>query len=130
MNDPAPLQPDSSPDPQPSAESVELLDHLLDSLFDDFAFWFQRGLQLLDHTPVQLLPPPEQQELRRGLDEALRALAATRALRAACSAPMAVDLEAMAPWHRLMMRVWNLSSMLRIAGVSLPDEPRRPQPGV
>jgi hypothetical protein len=125
VTDPAPLP----PNPPPSPESVELLDHLLDSLFDDFAFWFQRGLQLLDHTPEHLLPPAEQRDLRDGLEEALRALAAARSLRAACSAPMAVDMEAMAPWHRLMMRVWNLSALLRIAGVSLPEEPRRDQPG-
>ena len=49
------------------------------------------------------------------------AIAAARALRGACSAPMAVDLEAMAPWHRLMMRVWSLSSLLRAAGVALPE---------
>ena len=126
MTDPAPLP----PDPPPSPESVQLLDHLLDSLFDDFGFWFQRGLQLLDHTPESLLPLAEQQELRSRLEEALRALAATRSLRAACSAPMAVDMEAMAPWHRLMMRVWNLSALLRGAGVLLPDEPRRDQPGL
>ena len=126
MTDPASLP----PNPPPSPESVELLDHLLDSLFDDFAFWFQRGLQLLDCTTDHLLPPGEQRDLRAGLEEALRALAATRSLRAACSAPMAVDMEAMAPWHRLMMRVWNLSAMLRIAGVSLPAEPQRDQPGL
>jgi len=34
---------------------------------------------------------------------------------------MAVDMEAMAPWHRLMMRVWSLSSLLRAAGVALPE---------
>jgi hypothetical protein len=34
---------------------------------------------------------------------------------------MAVDLEAMAPWHRLMMRVWSLSSLLRAAGEALPE---------
>lgn len=126
MTDPAPLR----PDPLPSPESVQLLDHLLDSLFDDFGFWFQRGLQLLDHTPDALLPPAEQRDLRQRLEEALRAVAATRSLRAACSAPMAVDMEAMAPWHRLMMRVWNLSALLRGAGVSLPEEPRRDQPGL
>ena len=123
MTDPASLP----PNPPPSPESVELLDHLLDSLFDDFSFWFQRGLQLLDCTTDHLLPPGEQRDLRAGLEEALRALAATRSLRAACSAPMAVDMEAMAPWHRLMMRVWNLSAMLRVAGVPLPDD-GRPQP--
>ena len=107
--------------PEPSQEPGQLLDQLLESLFDDFLFWFQRGLVLLDHTPEQLLPPGEKGCLRRDLQEGLQAIAAARALRGACSTPMAVDLEAMAPWHRLMMRVWNLSSMLRVAGVALPE---------
>lgn len=111
------------PSPQPSRESADLLDQLLESLFEDFELWFKRGLVLLEHTPAELLPLREQRQLRCDLDEALRGLAATRSLRAACSVPMAVDMDAMAPWHRLMMRVWNLSSMLRIAGVSLPDGP-------
>jgi hypothetical protein len=121
VTDPLPAP---APEPPPR-ESAELLDQLLDSLFEDFGFWFQRGLVLLDHTPEHLLPPTEQRQLRSRLEEALRAIAATRSLRAACSTPMAVDMEAMAPWHRLMMRVWNLSAMLRIAGVALPEE-RRP----
>ncbi len=120
MTDPSPA---SAPQPPPR-ESAELLDQLLDSLFEDFGFWFQRGLVLLDHTPDHLLPSSEQRQLRGSLEEALRAIAATRSLRAACSTPMAVDMEAMAPWHRLMMRVWNLSAMLRIAGVALPEEER------
>lgn len=84
---------------------------------------------LLELTPEKLLPASEQLALRRKLEEALQAIAATRALRAACTTPMAVDMGAMAPWHRLMMRVWNLSSMLRIAGVALPPDVRsEPQP--
>jgi hypothetical protein len=101
-----------------------VLDQLLQSLFDDFCFWFERGLVLLELTPEKLLPASEQLSLRSKLEEALQAIAATRALRAACTTPMAVDMDAMAPWHRLMMRVWNLSSMLRIAGVALPPEIR------
>jgi len=112
------------PPTPPPRESAELLDQLLDSLFDDFGFWFQRGLVLLQLTPGHLLPEREQAELRERLEEGLRALTATRALRAACTTPMAVDLEAMAPWHALMMQVWNLSAMLRIAGVALPDDQR------
>jgi hypothetical protein len=115
------------PTPPPSRESAELLDQLLESLFGDFVFWFERGLVLLDLTPAHLLPPHEHRDLRAGLEEALRALSATRSLRAACSTPMAIDLEAMAPWHRLMMRVWSLSAMLRVAGVALPDDQRAPQ---
>ena len=107
-------------------EPAQMLDHLLDSLFDDFCFWFARGLVLLKHTPEHLLPEQEQQDLRASLEEALAAIAAARALRAACTTPMAVDMDAMTPWHRLMMRVWNLSSMLRVAGVALPAEEPRP----
>ncbi len=122
MIDPTPpLEPSASgADPEPAA----LLDQLLCSLFDDFCFWFGRGLVLLDHTPEKLLPAKEQHSLRLKLEEALQAIAATRSLRAACSTPMAVDMDAMAPWHRLMMRVWNLSAMLRIAGVELPPDDR------
>jgi hypothetical protein len=94
-----------TPPSEPDSEPAELLDHLLQSLFDDFCFWFKRGLVLLDLTPEKLLPASEQQALRQRLEEALQAIAATRALRAACSTPMAVDMDAMAPWHRLMMRV-------------------------
>ena len=108
----------------PDSEPAQLLDQLLQSLFDDFSFWFRRGLVLLELTPDTLLPASEQQSLRLKLEEALQAIAATRALRAACTTPMAVDMDAMAPWHRLMMRVWNLSSMLRIAGVVLPPDGR------
>jgi hypothetical protein len=115
-----------TPHSEPDSEPAQLLDHLLQSLFDDFCFWFERGLVLLDLTPEKLLPASEQQALRQRLEEALQAIAATRALRAACSTPMAVDMDAMAPWHRLMMRVWNLSAMLRIAGVTLPREVRPP----
>lgn len=112
------------PPPESDSEPAQLLDQLLQSLFDDFSFWFQRGLVLLELTPDSLLPASEQQSLRQKLEEALQAIAATRALRAACTTPMAVDMDAMAPWHRLMMRVWNLSSMLRIAGVALPPDSR------
>jgi len=125
------MDPSSPRPPSPSgpdSEPAQLLDQLLQSLFDDFCFWFERGLVLLDLTPEKLLPRFEQQALRQRLQEALQAIAATRALRAACSTPMAVDMDAMAPWHRLMMRVWSLSAMLRIAGVSLPPEVRsKPQ---
>jgi hypothetical protein len=121
--DPAPPPP--PPPSEPDSEPAQLLDQLLQSLFDDFCFWFERGLVLLELTPEKLLPAVEQQALRTRLEEALQAIAAARALRAACSTPMAVDMDAMAPWHRLMMRVWNLSAMLRIAGVALPPEQRR-----
>jgi hypothetical protein len=113
-------------DPSPSPDSVELLDQLLQSLFGDFDHWFRRGLVLLDCTPEGLLPPGEQEALQRDIQAALAELAAARALRNAAPTAMAVDMDAMAPWHRLMMRIWSLSALLRGAGVALPQAPEPP----
>lgn len=45
--------------PPPPPDSVELLDQLLASLFEDFETWFRRGLVLLDCAPESLLPAAE-----------------------------------------------------------------------
>jgi hypothetical protein len=102
-------------------DSADLLDQLLGSLLDDFEQAFRRGLLLLDHTPTSLVPASEQRQLAHQLRTGLAELSATRALRAASPAPMAVDMEAMTPWHRLMMRVWTLAFHLRQAGIAMPE---------
>ena len=53
------------PPPESDSEPAQLLDQLLQSLFDDFSFWFQRGLVLLELTHDALLPASEQQSLRQ-----------------------------------------------------------------
>lgn len=100
-----------------------LLDQLLGSLLADFEFWFERGLVLLEHCPPEVMGVPEREHLAERLHAARRELVAARALRGAAPAPMALDMEAMAPWHRLVLSVWNLSSALRQAGVPLPELP-------
>lgn len=113
----------------PAPDSGQLLEELLDSLLADFEFWFRRGLQLLELAPDSLVPPSEQRRLGTALTTALAELAAARALRRASPCPMALDMDAMAPWHQLMLRVWSLSSLLRQAGVVL-AEPERSGPSL
>ena len=108
----------------PAPDSGQLLDELLDSLLADFEYWFRRGLQLLELAPDSLLPPSEQRRLATALSSALAELAAARALRQASPCPMALDMDAMAPWHQLMLRVWSLSSLLRQAGLVLAETER------
>ena len=105
----------------PAPDSGQLLDELLHSLLADFEYWFLRGLQLLELAPESLLPPSEQRRLGAALTSALAELAAARALRRASPCPMALDMDAMAPWHQLMLRVWSLSRLLRQAGVVLAE---------
>lgn len=101
-------------------EAGELLDQLLDPLLDDFTLWFARGKVLLDHCPESVMPFTERTALADELDQACRALVAARSLRAAAPVSMALDLQTMAPWHRLVLRCWALAAQLRKAGVSLP----------
>ena len=44
-----------------------------------------------------------------------------RGLRQAAPAPMALDMDTLTPWHQLVLKVWNLSAALRLAGVPLPE---------
>jgi hypothetical protein len=118
--------PDSpSPFSQPTGAGP-LLNQVLDSLLDDFQHWFERGLDLVAHCPEAVMPLAEQQRLRDSLTCSLQELRAARALRGAMSEAVALDMQAMAPWHRLVMKVWGLSSALREAGVPLPPDRRKP----
>ncbi|WP_311134757.1 DUF2605 family protein [Synechococcus sp. CS-1328] len=114
-----PLGPLPGPLPAGSPEGA-LLNGLLNPLMDDFSNWLQRGLVLLQHCPEAVMPATERQALADSLEQALKDVAAARALRAAVSTPMALDMDVLAPWHQLVLRVWTLAGLLRQAGIVVP----------
>ena len=109
----------SPPTPEHESPGV-LLDQLLGSLLDDFSSCFERGLLLLDHCPETVMPQDQQLILRDHLVQARKELSAATSLRQAAPIPMALEMETLAPWHQLMLSVWNLSAALRRHGVTLP----------
>jgi hypothetical protein len=111
----------ASPSPSDQESGADLLDHLLGSLLADFRVWFERGTTLLDCCPDAVMPAEERQQLREEIQRARRELAAASALRSATSAPVALSLETLAPWHQLVMRLWGLSARLRAQQVTLPQ---------
>ena len=100
-------------------EAGALLDELLSSLLDDFEHWFRRGEELLQACPDDVMSPEERQRMDSRLQDGKKAIAATRALVAASTQPMAVSMEVMNPWHGLVTEVWALAGKLR--------SPRSPQ---
>lgn len=120
-----PIPDSSSPFSQPSGAGP-LLNQVLDSLLDDFQRWFERGQDLLAYCPETVLGPTEQRDFDAMLTRSLQELMAARALRGAMSETLALDMQAMAPWHRLVMKVWGLSAALREAGVTLPPDRQKP----
>lgn len=89
-----------------------LLESLLDSLLNDFSHWFQRGEELLAVCPDLVMASQERAQMAERLAEGRKAIAATRALVEASPQAMAVSMEAMAPWHQLVMEVWALAARI------------------
>lgn len=102
---------------QPPEPAATLLDELLEPLLADFAASFERGFELLDHCPEQVLAQGRQLELMGRLETARRELAAARALREAAPTTMALDMATITPWHHLVVEVWSLSAAMRQAGI-------------
>ena len=98
-------------------EADALLESLLDSLLNDFNHWFKRGQELLAACPDSVLSPDEREEMGVRIDEGLKAIIATRALVSATPAAMAISMEAMTPWHQIVIEVWSLSARLSEANM-------------
>jgi hypothetical protein len=90
-------------------EADALLESLLDSLLNDFNHWFKRGQELIEACPDSVMSLDEREAMKVRIDEGLKAIAATRSLVNATPAAMAISMEAMAPWHQLVMEVWGLA---------------------
>ena len=91
-------------------ETDALLESLLDSLLNDFNHWFKRGQELLAACPDSVLTPDDREAMGVRIDEGLKAIAATRALVSATPAAMAISMEAMTPWHQLVIEIWGLAA--------------------
>ena len=104
-------------------EAGALLDELLASLLDDFEHWFQRGEELLQACPEEVMPLQERRRMQERLQEGKKAIAATRSLVAASTEPMAVSMEVMNPWHGLVTEVWALAA--RLGSNRSPQAPSR-----
>ena len=90
-------------------EADALLESLLDSLLNDFNHWFKRGQELIEACPASVMSLDEREAMKVRIDEGLKAIAATRSLVNATPAAMAISMEAMTPWHQLVMEVWGLA---------------------
>ena len=91
-------------------EANALLESLLDSLLNDFNHWVKRGQELLAACPDSVLTPDDREAMGVRIDEGLKAIAATRALVSATPAAMAISMEAMTPWHQLVIEIWGLAA--------------------
>ena len=94
------------------SDAGSLMASLLGSLLDDFDSWFRRGEELLQACPDDVMSFEERQRMGIRLQDGKKAIAATRALVAASTQPIAVSMQVMNPWHGLVTDVWALAAKL------------------
>jgi hypothetical protein len=79
----------------------ELLKSLLEPLLEDFKYWFERSINLLETEEIHFLSGEDQSDLLARVKQAQQEVAA------------AIETAALMPWHRLLAECWQVSARFR-----------------
>jgi hypothetical protein len=96
-----------------SPEPDTLLASVLKPLLEDFQYWFQRSLQMLEQESIQFLSPEQQQSL---IDRVKTALSETRtasSLLQATDGQVGVEASKVMAWHGLVAECWAIARRRR-----------------
>lgn len=90
-------------------QETTLLAQVLSPLLDDFQYWFQRSLSLLDQGPLQGTSTDDQNQLRLRLREAMAETQTAAALLAATDGQVGVEPAQVMTWHALVAECWQVA---------------------
>ncbi len=90
-----------------------ILEGILEPLLEDFRYWFERSLQLLEGERLEFMTASEQSDLVRRVREALSDVNASVSLFQATGKQVGVDVRAMMPWHNLLMECQSVGMRYR-----------------
>lgn len=91
----------SMEDPHP--HESEILKSVLEPLLEDFCYWFDLSINLLEREKLEFLPNQEQDSLLQRVKDTLQAVNTAKMLFKVTGEQVGVDLSAMMPWHQLLM---------------------------
>lgn len=90
-----------------------LLATVLKPLLDDFQYWFERSLQMLEREPIHFLTAPQQQDLVERLKTALSETSTAASLLKATEGQAGVEASKVMAWHRLVAECWAIARKRR-----------------
>lgn len=99
--------------PNPNLSESELLKSLLQPLFDDFNYWFDRSATLLETEEIGFMIAAEQADLLARVKQAQQEVGAAQALFRATGGQVGIETAALMPWHRLLAECWQVSARFR-----------------
>lgn len=91
-----------------------LLKTLLQPLFEDFQYWFQRSRLLLENHTINFLGKEQQESLLERIKQAQREVSAAQSLFQATDGQVGVDTSALVPWHQLVTECWQVGMKFRL----------------
>jgi hypothetical protein len=94
-------------------ESETLLATILKPLLDDFQYWFQQSLQMLEQEPIDFLSAEEQQGLLERVRTALSETQTAATLLAATDGQAGVEAAKVMTWHGLVAECWAVARRRR-----------------
>lgn len=84
-------------------DKSEILEQLLEPLLDDFLYWFERSQTLIESAHIPFLTPVERADLLERLRSAQAEVKTAKLLFTLSGKRVGVDVQAMKPWHALLM---------------------------
>ncbi|MBD2137833.1 DUF2605 domain-containing protein [Anabaena sp. FACHB-1237] len=93
--------------------SPELLKSVLEPLLDDFQYWFERSLILLENERISFMSEDEQSNLLNQVKQAQSELNTVKMLFSATGHQVGIDMAIFIPWHQLVRQCWQVSMQLR-----------------
>ena len=91
----------------------ELLKQVLEPLLDDFLYWFERSLKLLEDQDMPFLAEGEQAELVQSIEKAKKEVSTAKILFQATDGQAGIDSKILLPWHNLVARCWDIARTWR-----------------
>jgi hypothetical protein len=104
---PSPFE-DTPADEANSGETT-LLAQVLSPLLEDFQYWFQRSLTLLEEGPLQGTSAADQASLLTRLKEAMAETQTAASLLAVTDGQVGVDPAQVMTWHALVAECWMVA---------------------
>lgn len=91
----------------------ELLKQVLEPLLDDFQYWFERSLNLLESERMPFFSEKEQTQLCEKIQIAQREVSTAKMLFQATEGEVGIDSKMLLPWHNLVAQCWDIARLWR-----------------
>ena len=97
----------------PKPSQTEILQQVLAPLLEDFLYWFDSSISLLESETMPFLSEEEQSDLIGRIKEAQSQVQAAKTLFHATGGQAGVETQVLMPWHRLVAECWAIARKWR-----------------